>query len=99
MGLFDGLAEEIEARTSLDRIESRGTLRIALKQAGVPVNQATPQELQVVLERLMPTELRNRGVPEPEQVCAALIQWTQEHQGEAPEGNSNPSDVFGRFGA
>ena len=32
--LFDFAAERLEARTELDKLEARGTLRIALKKAG-----------------------------------------------------------------
>jgi hypothetical protein len=33
--LFDFVAEQLEHHTSLDRLEARGTLRLALKEAGL----------------------------------------------------------------
>src|SRR5690606_5066988 len=58
---FEWLCEAIEAGTSLERLEARGTVRIALKQAGLEARSATAAELAVVVGKILPRELRQRG--------------------------------------
>ena len=55
--LFDFTAERLEHHTSLDRLEARGTLRIALKAAGLKAKSVSAAQLCVVFEKLMPDEL------------------------------------------
>ena len=71
-GLFDYAAEQLEQRTSLDRLEARGTLRLALKAAGLEPGSLTAEQLTVVFERVLPTELQTRGVDDAEATCKAL---------------------------
>jgi hypothetical protein len=70
--LFNLAAERLEHHTSLDRMEARGTLRIALKEAGLDLKRVTPGELCVVLAKVMPRELETRGVGDPAAVCNAV---------------------------
>ncbi len=70
--LFDFLAGELEQATALSKIESRGTLRIALKAAGLDVKTVRVHEAVVVLERVLPSELESRGIEEPVVVCESL---------------------------
>ncbi len=70
--LFNLIAERLEHRTSLDRMEARGTLRIALKASGLDPKRVTPGQLCVVLATVMPRELEERGVENPAAVCTAL---------------------------
>ena len=51
--LFDFAAERLEHHTGSDRLEARGTLRIALKSAGLAPNNLTGAQLQVVFEQVM----------------------------------------------
>ncbi|MCZ6785127.1 MAG: hypothetical protein O7G30_17645, partial [Proteobacteria bacterium] len=60
--LFDFAAEQLEHRTDLDRLEARGTLRIALKAAGLDSRSVTAEQLQVAVEKILPTELTTRGI-------------------------------------
>jgi hypothetical protein len=89
----------LEHHTSLDRLETRGTLRLALKEAGLnPVSIAVPQ-LAVVFEILMPGELENRGVSDAATTCCAVMQdvansWTA---ADTPA-SSGPDDAFARLG-
>ena len=71
--LFDVAAERLEHHTGFSRIESRGTLRIALKSAGLEPKSLTIDELRVVFEKLMPGELEHRGVSDATSVCGAVI--------------------------
>ncbi len=70
---FDFAAERLEHHASLNRLEARGTLRIALKAAGVEPRNLTGAQLQVVFEKVMPGELDSRGVSDVPDVCAAVL--------------------------
>ncbi len=54
---FEWLCDELETKTTLDRLEARGTVRIALKQAGLEATSATAAQIAVVLTRILPEEL------------------------------------------
>jgi hypothetical protein len=71
--LFDFAAERIEHYTGFSRIEARGTLRIALKVAGLDAGTLTAGQLCVVLEKVMPAELKKRGVKEFAETCGAVM--------------------------
>jgi len=71
--LFDLAAERVEHHTSLDRLEARGTLRIALKTAGLTAKSVTAEQLCVVFEKVMPDELEKRDVSDAAAVCSAVI--------------------------
>ena len=71
--LFDVAAERLEHHTSLDRLEARGTLRIALKIAGLTAKSVTVDQLDVVFQKLMPGELEKRGEGDAARVCNAVM--------------------------
>lgn len=71
--LFDFAAERLEQHTSFSRLEARGTLRIALKSAGLDAKSLKVDQLSVVFEKLMPGELERRGVRDTALVCGAVI--------------------------
>lgn len=68
--VFDFVCDKIEQGTALDRLAVRGTVRIALKQAGLEARTVTVQQMGVVLERLLPAELASRGVEGGDALCA-----------------------------
>ena len=45
---FGWLCNELERVTTLNRLEARGTVRIALKQAGLESRSVTPDQMRVV---------------------------------------------------
>jgi hypothetical protein len=71
--LFDFAAERLEQHTSFSRLEARGTLRIAIKSAGLDAKGLTVDQLGVVFEKLMPGELERRGVKDAASICNAVI--------------------------
>ncbi len=71
--LFDLAAERLEHHTSLDRLEARGTLRLALKTAELNAKSVTAGALCMVFEMVMPDELEKRGVKDATVVCRAVI--------------------------
>jgi hypothetical protein len=72
-GLFDFAAERLEQHTGFNRLEARGTLRIALKVAGLDASTITTEQLCVVFEKVMPAELKQRGVKEADTACSAVL--------------------------
>jgi hypothetical protein len=69
---FEWLCEELEKTTTLDRLAARGTVRIALKQAGLEATSATGDQLAVVLARVLPGELTGRGIEDADGVCQQI---------------------------
>ena len=98
-GLFDCAAEWLEKRTDLERLEARGTLRLALKTAGLEPATLTLDQLRVVFERVLPGELELRGVDEAAGLCEALM----DEIAQSPAAQSGPATadadaIFRRLG-
>lgn len=97
--LFEFIAAQLEERTDLDKLEARGTLRIALKEAGLDARSVTCEQMAVMLKKTMPRELVTRGVEDIEPLCEGLITAAKGFAASAP-GNTpeSPEDVFRRLG-
>ena len=96
--LFETIAGALESSTSLTRLEARGTLRLACKEAGVDTKNASAHHFEVVLQKLMPRELEARGIADAAAVCERLAAMARE-SGEGNEtGGDSPEDIFGRLG-
>ena len=70
---FEFACSHLESRTSLDRLAARGTVRIALKQAGLEASRITPEQMAVVAQKILPTELGSRGIDGVEELCQAIV--------------------------
>jgi hypothetical protein len=93
---FTHVCEALENATSFSRIEARGTIRLSLKSAGLAANSVTAEQMRIVVERVLPAELENRGVLDSERVCQAM---TRGLSGIASEASSDtPESVFRRLG-
>jgi hypothetical protein len=93
---FDFVCEKIEAGTSLDRLAARGTVRIALKQAGLDSRSVTPEQMAVVIERVLAGELASRGVANAEAFSSDLAAKTRRLPGRGSA--ETPDSVFRRLG-
>jgi len=97
--LFDLAAELLEQRTSLDRLEARGTLRIALKSAGVEPKSLTAKQVIVVFEQVLPGELETRGVDDAAATCSSIAKEVVSSPIAAASGDSRGAeDIFRRLG-
>ena len=97
--LFDFAAERLEHHTGFSRIEARGTLRIALKVAGLYAESLTAGPLCVVLEKVMPAELKKRGVKDSVEACGAVMDDVANAPAPADEASSGDLDgIFRRLG-
>jgi len=70
--VFERACTELEQRTSLDRLAARGTIRIALKSAGLDVAGVNAAQMGVVLRKLLPAELSTRGVEDAGALCETI---------------------------
>jgi hypothetical protein len=97
--IFDWLCQELERASSLSRIEARGTVRIALKHAGLEPRTLTEEQLAVVLERVLPAELAARAVDDGEGLCARLLTSLRTAGPDLAARRADaPEDVFRRLG-
>ena len=92
---FDFVCSELERRTSLNRLEVRGTVRIALKNAGFD-GTVTAAQMKVVLERVLPGELQARGIADPKSHCAAVAAGLSAAR-PADSGGETPEAIFARL--
>jgi hypothetical protein len=97
--LFDIAAAQLEHHAGLDRLAARGTLRLALKESGLDAKCLTLQQLGVVFEKVMPKELKLRGVSDAAAACSAVV----DHLANSPatadaEPASDPEAIFRRLG-
>ncbi len=93
---FEFVCTALEERTSLDRLAARGTVRIALKQAGLEARTVSPDQMAVVLDRILPAELGSRGIDGGEEVCAAIATGVSGLSG--GDTGETPDAVFQRLG-
>ncbi len=97
--LFDIAAERLEHHTNFNRLEARGTLRIAVKEAGLKVQNLTLPQLEAVLEKLMPGELERRRVEDAVAICNIVMGEVTRIAGPASTSSrSSADDVFRRLG-
>ena len=97
--LFEFIAAQIEERTELDKLEARGTLRIALKEAGLEVRGVTGEQVAVMLATTMPKELVARGVEGADELCRGLVSALKGFLVAAPNREQEPpEEVFRRPG-
>ncbi len=95
---FEWLCDQVEAETAIDRLAARGTVRIALKQGGLEAASAEPDQIAVVLSRVLPPELSGRGVEDAEGLCRRLTARLQEIP-DCPGTPDSPEAVFARLGS
>jgi hypothetical protein len=97
--IFDCVARGLEEATSLDKLEARGTVRLALKAAGLDARSVTKEQMTVLLQKLMATELSNRGIADAEIVAQGLIRSLDQFDAASDAGGSeSPEDIFRRLG-
>ena len=98
--VFELAAEQIEALTDLETLEARGTLRLALREAGLDARGLTGPQLRVIAGHVLPAELKARGVDQPEAISDRIAKTVEERLG-GPAGpaadDDSPEAVFRRL--
>jgi hypothetical protein len=98
--VFEKTCAELEERTSLDRLAVRGTVRIALKDAGLDAQSVDPTQMRIVLGRVLPGELERRGIDDAAAVCEAIVKALAGLTFEVGEDRAGAAaDAIGRFGS
>jgi hypothetical protein len=93
---FEFACSELERTTSLDRLEARGTVRLALRETGLEAHSVTPGQMATVMTKVLPKELAIRGVEEGESTCTAIASALANLPDE--EVADSPEAVFQRLG-
>ena len=97
--LFDIAAERLGESSEMDRLSARGTLRLALKAAGLDANRLTVPQLRTVFKKIMPKELEARGVADAAACCKTAMDAIERAASETELAASNsPDDIFKRLG-
>jgi hypothetical protein len=92
---FEAACGCLERSSNLDRLAARGTIRLALKQAGFDPKTVTARELTVVTKRLLPAELAARGLGAPEALCTQIERALEAIQGGGAA--DTPEAIFARL--
>jgi len=96
--IFDWTCAQLEEMTSLSGLEARGTVRLALKQAGLDARSITSQQMGVLLERVLPEELRIRDIENASELCGTLARRLKEQRFADAENANAAEAVFRRLG-
>jgi hypothetical protein len=98
--LFEFVSGKLQDATDLDKLEARGTVRLGLKSAGLDPRSITVQQMEVMLQKVLPGELSTRGVTQPQAICDGLISALASFStGGADAESESPEDVFSRLGS
>lgn len=92
---FSWTCGEIERATSLSELVARGTVRLALKQAGLDAGSVSGDEMAIVLREILPRELAARAIANADKLCAEIAQRIR---GRNFAGGDAVADVFARLG-
>jgi predicted RNA methylase len=96
--VFDFVAEQLESRSDLEKLEARGTVRIALKESGLDAQTVTAEQMLVVLEKVLPGELETRGVGDATAACGAMAVALKEATARLAESaETSPEEIFRRL--
>ena len=95
--VFDWLCAELSMLTGFDALKSRGTLRLALQGAGVEPRTLTKAQAEVVVARVLPQELKLRGVANADTRCIHLG-TSLRLMSFAQTGPESAESAFARFG-
>lgn len=98
VSVFGFVCEQIERATSLSQLEARGTVRLALKAAGMDAKGITAEQMKVVLAKVMPRELDSRGCENAERLCKEIGERMAGRSFAAPGAGDSPEAVFARLG-
>jgi hypothetical protein len=87
------------ATPSIGRCSSaaRGTVRLAVKKAGLDAATVTPAEMSVLVERILPAELRARGI-EPAVAIRSELRASLATLPREAAARETPETVFERLG-
>ena len=93
---FEFVSEMLERETFFDRLQARGTMRLALRQLGLPARSVTAAQMVALIDEQLAGELETRGVEDAAAVCERLRAQVLDLEKSSPEakavGLSLPSE-------
>ena len=96
--LFEFMSGKLEEATSLDKLEARGTVRLGLRAAGLDPRSVTVQQMEVMLQKVLPGELSTRGVSQSQGVCEGLVSALAAFRaGDVEAESESPEEIFSRL--
>jgi len=97
VSVFDQVSDELESISTLNRLEARGTLRIALKDFGFDPKTVGSGQLKVVIEKVLPDSLQGLGIAEGAEIARKLAAGLADTaDGDAKD---SPEAIFARLGS
>jgi len=96
--VFDWMSNALEELTPWNTQSARGTVRLALKKAGLDARSVNKIEMIVVVDRLLERELAVRGIENAAKICHDL-RSRLETESFSSSGHHpvRPEDVFSRM--
>ena len=96
--IFDFVSDELERLTKLEKLEARGTVRLALKAAGLDVRTVTTPQMVATLQKVMPEEIHARGVENGAQICQTIASRLEvAHPASGAVHPESPEAIFRRL--
>lgn len=93
--VFELVSEALEKGAHWDRLEARGTVRLALRTAGLRSDTITAEQMAIVLSKIMPAELATRGISSGEALCTSIAARLGGVSSETPD--ETPDAIFKRL--
>ena len=94
---FTTVCDHLQRATGLERPAARGTVRLALKEAGLDPETVTAEQMAVVTEKVLPAELEALRISDVDGHCRA-IRGRLKRLGTTEGGADNsPEAVFERL--
>ena len=94
---FDFVCETLERLTPLTRLQARGTVRLLLRQAGLEPHAVTPEQLAVVVERLLPPALIKRHIADEIHIARRINELLVAQELPSAPRHEAPEDILRRF--
>jgi hypothetical protein len=94
---FGWVCEQLQRATHLSDLEARGTVRLALKQAGLDARGVTGDEMAVLLRKVLPQELTQRAVEDAASVCEDLATRIKSERLRGTDGAADSKSVEAVF--
>lgn len=74
MSAFDYVCQEVQRDTGMTDAVARGTVRLAVKEAGLDPEAVGAEQMAVVVEKLLPGELASHRIEGAAELCARVAE-------------------------
>lgn len=95
---FEWVCKELAAKGVMSQLEARGTVRLAVKEAGLNPSTITKVPMLIVLSRLLRKQLEIRSVRDAAKIAEGLSAGLERALLNEARGPETPEDIFARLG-